>query len=529
LSTFHLRRTGSTTSRVPGRSYPKLESLENRELLAADFHRLPVIPLIDSSMQSRLQSVYRLGQLLGERPNVFMKVGDSNSTLPGYLDPFGSSAYEPQTADFFGFSPGAFSSIIDYFRATPIDPAGLNSFNHMSAATYYGWNTTDVLTPGERGFAPWPNINPGDSPLQAEIDQTKPAIALVMIGTAEIQFQNTTQYQANLTTIALTLLSQGIIPVLSTIPEIEFADSTLPSRVSQYNQIIANVADELNVPLWNLWVGLAPLPSLGIGADQVHLSVSPNGDSQTGAADIVFGVNYRNLTALATLNKLVSIVELNGTPDQTPPYLPPGIAPAAFISAIYQSALQRPADAEGQAQFGLQFADGVSASVVIQELWLSPEHREKQITQCYSAYLHRAPDTDGLAWWSQQFAQGLTENEVKAGILTSSEYVDNHTSSSSYIEKLYQNLLNRAAGQSEVAVWASFLQLGHSMRELCTSIIQSSEAQALVIDGYYESFLERSADNQGTLVGLALLDNSTNGDLWVVQMLLTSAEYMTRV
>ena len=103
-------------------------------------------------------------------------------------------------------------------------------------------------------------------------------------------------------------------------------DSTLPSRVSQYNQIVANVADELNIPLWNLWVGLSALPSLGVGADYVHLTVSPNGDSQTGAADVAFGMNYRNLTALVTLNKLVSIVELNGTPDQTPPYLPNGIA-----------------------------------------------------------------------------------------------------------------------------------------------------------------------------------------------------------
>ena len=529
MSMFHLGEKGPTAIRFLCRSYPKLESLEDRELLAADFHSLPVIPLIDASMQSHLQSVYRLGQLLGERPNVFMKVGDSNSTLTSYLDPFGSADYHPATADFFGFPPGAFTSIVDYFRATPIDPAGLNSFDHASAATYFGWSTTDLLTPGERGFSPWLNINVNDSPLQAEIDQTKPAIALVMIGTAEIQFQNPTQYQANITAIAQTLLSQGIIPVLSTLPEIEFADPTLPGRVSQYNQIIANVADELNIPLWNLWVGLAPLPSFGIGADHVHLTVSPDGDSPTGAADIVFGMNYRNLTALATLNKLVSIVELNGTPDQTPPYLLPGIAPSAFISAIYQSTLQRPADDEGLAQFGFQLEAGVSASVVIQELWVSPEHREKQIAQYYTAYLHRALDTDGLAWWSQQFAQGLTENEVKAGILTSIEYVGGHASSSSYIEILYQNVLNRTAGQSEVAGWDAYLQSGHSMNELCMSIIQSGEAEALVIDGYYESYLERTADNQGTLAGLALLKSSTNGDLCEVQVLLTSVEYMTRI
>ena len=134
-----------------------------------------------------------------------------------------------------------------------------------------------------------------------------------------------------------------------------------------------------------------------------------------------------------------------------------------------------------------------------------------------------------MAWWSQQFAQGLTENDVKAGILTSSEYVGNQTSSSSYIEKLYQTLLNRSAGLGEAAGWESYLQSGHSLSELCMSIIQSNETEALVIDGYFEGYLVRSADSQGTAAGLALLRNSTNGDLCVVQLLLTSAEYMTRV
>ncbi len=505
-----------------------MEPLEDRELLAADFHTLPVIPVIDSSMQSHLQSVYRLGQSLGERPDVFMKVGDSNSSFLSYLTPFGAPDYNPDTAAFFGYAQGAFSGIVNYFRALPIDSAGDNSFNHISAATYFGWDTTDLLTPGEREFAPWLNVNPADSPLQAEIDQTKPAFALIMLGTTEVKYQNPDQYRANLTTIAHTLLAQGIVPVLSTFPEIEYPDPTLPAQVSQYNQIIADVAAQLVIPLWNLWVGLSPLPSSGVGSDQVHLSVSPNGADQTGPADIVFGMNYRNLTALATLNKLVGIVELNDAPDPTPPYLPTGVAPAAFIDAIYRSVLQRPSDAEGQAQFGLQLEAGVSATAIIQEVWLSPEHREQQITQYYDAYLHRPADAGGLAWWTEQFARGMTEDEVKEAILSSNEYVDSHPTDTTYIEGLYQSLMIRSAGQSEVEVWASFLQSGHSTSELCDKLVQSDEAQSLVIDGYYESYLARSADVQGAQAGLVLLDDSTSGDLPVIQVLLTSPEYMVR-
>ncbi len=374
---------------------------------------------------------------------MFMKVGDSNSSFLSYLAPFGALHYDPETAAFYGYPQGAFSGIVNYFRALPIDPDGNNSFNHVSAATYFGWDTTDLLTPGEREFAPWLNVNPADSPLQAEIDQTKPAFALIMIGTTEIKYQNPDQYRINLTTIAQTLLSQGIIPVLSTIPAIEYPDPAPPGEVSQFNQIIADVAADLVIPLWNLWVGLAPLPSSGVGSDQVHLSVSPNGANQTGPADVVFGMNYRNLTALATLNELVDLVELNDPPDPTPPYLPTGLAPATFIDDIYQSVLQRSSDAEGQAQFGLQLEAGVSAAMIIQEIWFAPEHREQQITQYYEAYLHRPADADGLAWWTEQFAQGMTEDEVREAILTSNEYVDSHPTESTYIESLYQNLMHR--------------------------------------------------------------------------------------
>jgi hypothetical protein len=380
-----------------------------------------------------------------------------------------------------------------------------------------------------RGFPTWLNVNPQDTPLQAEIDQTKPAIALIMLGTCDIQLKNLSQYKSNLVTIAQTLLSEGIIPVLSTIPEVEIADPTLPGAMNEYNQTIADVADSLTIPLLNLWVGLNPLPSMGVGSDLVHLTVSPNGSGQMDAANIVYGMNYRNLVSLATLNKLVNIVEQNGTPDPTPPYVPGSVAPPAYINAIYQSVLGRAADEAGLAQFELQFSAGVAAQVIIQEVWLSPEHRKMEISQDYTTYLHRAVDTDGLAWWTQQFDNGLTENQVKESILSSTEFADTHASDAIFVQGVFQGVLNRQAGESEVDEWVGFLQSGHSESELCQALVQSPEAQQLLIDGYYEHYLGRIADEGGEQAGLALLTNSTSGDLPVVVMLLSSAEFLARI
>ena len=124
-----------------------------------------------------------------------------------------------------------------------VDAENNNSFSHASVATYGGWTSTSLLTPRLRGV----NVGlPGDaalSPLLAEIQETRPAIALVMIGTCEVGFDATQTYEENLTTITQYLLSQGVIPVLSTIPDIKLSpDPALVTQVEQYNQIIADVA-----------------------------------------------------------------------------------------------------------------------------------------------------------------------------------------------------------------------------------------------------------------------------------------------
>ena len=60
---------------------------------------------------------------------------------------------------------------------------------------------------------------------------------------------------------------------------------------AEYNQIIANVAGNLDVPLWNLYVGLDPLPNEGIGPDGVHLNASPNGaDLLDSAGNTILGM-----------------------------------------------------------------------------------------------------------------------------------------------------------------------------------------------------------------------------------------------
>jgi Domain of unknown function (DUF4214) len=518
-------------SRPAARALPTqrlhVECLEERLLLAGNFQSAPVIPTIDAAMKAQLQNVYRQGQALGDRANVFSKVGDSNSFSENFLDPLGAPHYNSGNWGYLG----SYTSLINtvaFFRAQSVDASNANSFNHASVATYGGWTSADVLTPGLRGA----NASlPGDAalpPLLAEIQETRPAFALVMLGTCEVGSNDTQVFAENLTTITQYLVSQGVIPVLSTIPDIKLSpDPSLAARVAEYNQIIADVAGANAVPLWNLSAALAPLPNQGLGSDEVHLNVGKDGSGNFASADMTFGMNMRNLTAVQVLQKLVSIVENNGPPDPAPAPNP-SVAAAPFLTAIYQSILQRHIDSQGQAMFTQQLTQGYSAAEVVQEIWAAPEHRALQIQGYYHQFFHRSADAGGIQYWQQQFRLGLSESAIEAAFTLTTEYQQAHPNNTAYVWGLYEDLLQRTPGAGDIATWINQIVAGASQSDVATAIVQSQEANGIAVNTLYGAYLGRLADPAGGQYALGLLQDPFAGFLPLAQLLLTSTEYLKK-
>ena len=130
---FPLVRSRRPATRGKDPFRPRFECLEDRCLLAADFHTLPVIPVINQSMKSYLQSIFQKGQSLGQRPGVFAKVGDSNTFSPTFLDGLGGAPFDPTNPAYVG-SATDLAPVVDMFRQTSVEPIShLNSFNHTSA------------------------------------------------------------------------------------------------------------------------------------------------------------------------------------------------------------------------------------------------------------------------------------------------------------------------------------------------------------------------------------------------------------
>lgn len=269
-----------------------LDRLEDRELPAL-FTATPVIPTLDAATTERLQDVIRVGQSLGNHANVFSRAGDSITFSNDFLTPLGVPSIGADLSD-----DGSLRDTLAFFRSGTIGTS--NSFTNQSRAARGGWTAADVL-----------------ANLSAELAASKPAFVLIMVGTNDIALGVSPEtYRQNLTSIVQTAISLGVVPVLSTIPDIPLF-SVAQARIPTFNQVVEDVGETLQVPVWNYWRALQRLPNEGISSDGVHPSVAPSGANDLTAFGRSYGYNTRNATALQTLDKLRRVLLLDQDPDIT--------------------------------------------------------------------------------------------------------------------------------------------------------------------------------------------------------------------
>jgi hypothetical protein len=486
----------------PGRRAPRpeLERLEDRCLLAVNFATEPVIPTIDYAMKAHLQAVFAQGVQQGNRPDVFSKVGDSITAYPGFLYDLGSPTYNPANANV----GGAYTNLaptIAFFKQQPVDGQGNNSFNHVSLAAQAGWTTWIVL--GDGG---------ANSPLAAELNQTRPAVALIMLGTNEnILGTNPETYRTLLTNVVNTTLAHGVIPVLSTIPDDYYMGGGYEAGVPVFNQVIAEVAASLDVPLWNYWLVMQPLPNFGLDQYGVHPSASSLGTGNFTPLGLLSGYNIRNLTAVLALDKVLRVVMENGPADCGNGPLPPEIV--QYVTGLFNAVLGRAPDPAGLAGWGRMMQCGVPRAQLAEDIWDSPEHRGLEVDQYFNSYLHRSPQPGERAAWVGAFLSGLSETDVQRAIISSAEYQAAHASDTAFVQGLFQDVLGRNADSDGQAFWLNSLSTNPDRAALAQDFLISQEKARQVIDGYFTSFLKRPADAAGeqALLGLVLGGTSLEG------------------
>ncbi len=120
----------------------------------------------------------------------------------------------------------------------------------------------------------------------------------------------------------------------------------------------------------------------------------------------------------------------------------------------------------------------------------SYEARSLQINSWYVNYLGRPAEQFGMDGWQAYLAAGNSYNNARAGIIASNEAFNKAGGTNAgWVRYLYQTLLGRGAGQSEVDAWVALLDSGQLVRLTLVPRFQGApETLARLINGWYAGF-----------------------------------------
>ncbi|MBK5222888.1 MAG: DUF4214 domain-containing protein [Acidimicrobiia bacterium] len=108
--------------------------------------------------------------------------------------------------------------------------------------------------------------------------------------------------------------------------------------------------------------------------------------------------------------------------------------------------------------------------------------RRAQVRRLYLASFTRVPDDGGLAYWTAQLAGGRPLTAIAANFAASAELQARygHLDAAGYVDRLYRNVLGRAADAGGLEYWITMLGNGRSRGWVLVGFSQSAENIARV-------------------------------------------------
>jgi hypothetical protein len=220
-----------------------------------------------------MRELYRRGQESGNHSRAFSKIGDGEISTQWFFTAFdlGEGHYDL----------GAHQNL------TPVIEHFAGSFERIGVAARRGFNTQRIMDASESD----PDFcEAGEAPLTCELRLHQPAFAILSLGTNQVWRPE--EFESGMRQILDLLLSQSVVPILSTKGDNLEGDHRV-------NRTITCLAQEYDVPLWNFWSAIQPLPEHGLQPDLEHLTYGiPDFDDEH-AMQAAWTV--RNLTALQAL------------------------------------------------------------------------------------------------------------------------------------------------------------------------------------------------------------------------------------
>src|SRR5215212_5557363 len=233
------------------------------------------MPAVPTGISNRARLIYEYGLSLGNDPTRFSIIGDCQNVSSYFLSVFDK--------------PGEFSLDTEYSYLQPTIDYYQGSFSRKSLAVKGGFNVAAILSPLR---ADPQSCNQGESPLDCELRVWRPSVVFVSMETwwSEKPAQ---EYDKYMRRVIERILETGAVPIIATKADNLEGDNAI-------NETIARIAYDYDLPLWNFWAAVRPLPNHGLSPDHFHLTFARNFFDDPVRMKSAWP--WRNLTALKTLD-----------------------------------------------------------------------------------------------------------------------------------------------------------------------------------------------------------------------------------
>ncbi len=254
---------------------PSLPTEDNR-LPPDQWRNWSVVPKISE----RVKEIYQFGIENGNDPHAFSKIGDCQNVISLFLGTF------DRTGSY------TLGSEYDYLQATIDHFKG--SWIRQSIAGFYGFNAASELNPI---FNDPNQCDADETPVACEVRLHKPSIAIISLETW--WGEDTKDYEKYMRQILDYLIAHGVVPILGTKADNQEGDNSI-------NFIIAKLAYEYDIPMWNFYAAVQNLPGKGLTEDGFHLSFGQNRFDNS--VEMRSAWPWRNLTALQSIDAVWKFV-----------------------------------------------------------------------------------------------------------------------------------------------------------------------------------------------------------------------------
>ncbi|MEP0807554.1 MAG: SGNH/GDSL hydrolase family protein, partial [Chloroflexota bacterium] len=233
------------------------------------------MPAVPAGVSDAMREVYQRGLALGNDPTHFSVIGDCQNVSSYFLSVFDK--------------PGEYSLGEEYAYLQPTIDYYQGSFSRVSVAVKGGFNAAAVISPLRSD----PKVcNANESPLDCELRLWRPSVVIVSMETWWSQ-KPEQEYEKYMRRVLDRILETGAVPIIATKADNLEGDHAI-------NATIAQLAYEYDIPLWNFWAAVQPLPHHGLSSDGFHLTFARNFFDDP--ARMKSAWPWRNLTALQTLD-----------------------------------------------------------------------------------------------------------------------------------------------------------------------------------------------------------------------------------